>query len=82
MPSSEHPILINATLHTRSDLFHALAGLLPSHARRSPTNLDAMADILKELHATKIVCSDWRMGTEETARITRIFDDLGIRLVR
>ena len=81
MTLRDHPILLTGTLTSREDLFNALAEIEPGQHQR-PTNLDGLADFLRELKAGRIIASDWRIDAADTARISRVLRDLNVRLVR
>ncbi len=81
MPFRDQPILLTSPLHRREDFFTALSEIEPGKYQQ-PTNLDGMADFLREVRASRIIVSDWRIDDEDTARITQVLTDLGIGLVR
>ncbi len=85
MPLRDNPILINHSLRCRQDFFDALTAISYRDCvtpRPAPTNLDGMADLLREARAGKIIASDWRLDDADTSRISGILDDLGITLCR
>ena len=82
---SSSPVLLTCTVRTRRDLYTALASSLrlPKMVHRpAPTNLDGLADLIKEARVTKVVCSDWQLSDDDTSAILAVFDDLGVTLVR
>ena len=81
MPFRDQPILLTCPLHSREDLFAALSDIEPGK-HQTPTNLDGLADFLREVNAFRSIVSDWRIDTEETARIVQVLKDLGVGLVR
>lgn len=85
MPLRDNPILINHPLGCRQDFFDALTAISYRDcvtARPAPTNLDAMADLLREARAGTIIASDWRLDDADTSRISDVLGDLGITLCR
>lgn len=82
---SSSPVLITHEISTREEFFAALASALrlPKQVHRpAPTNLDGMADLLKEANVKKVITSHCRLGSADLTAITRVFDDLGVVLVR
>lgn len=85
MPLRDNPILITTPLCSRQDFFNALTAISYRAcvtARPAPTNLDGMADLLREARAGKIIASDWQLNAADTSRISRVLTDLGITLCR
>lgn len=81
MPFRDQPILLTCPLHSREDFFAALSGIEPGKYQQ-PTNLDGMADFLREARVSRIIVSDWNLDAEDTDRIVRVLSDLGVGLVR
>ncbi|MEJ4099307.1 hypothetical protein V5S96_02875 [Corynebacterium mastitidis] len=80
MPNN--PLLITSRLASRQDLYRALACcLLPRH-RPAPTNLDAMADLLREARIRTVICAQWELPTEDGCVVRAVLGDLGITLQR
>lgn len=77
----DQPILLTCPLNSRHDLFLALGDIQPGR-RQAPTNLDGMADFLREVQAYRIIASDWRINADDTARILQVLEDLGVGLMR
>lgn len=77
-----NPILITSQLHTRDDLYRALAANTYAGRRPAPTNLDGMADLLREYRVQKIYCAGWGLTDQDTREVAMVFNDLGITLQR
>lgn len=77
-----NPILITSQLRSRTDLYRALAANTYAAHRPAPTNLDGMADLLREYRVRKIYCAGWELDTQDTQAVTEIFHNLGITLQR
>lgn len=77
-----NPILITSQLRSRTDLYRALAANTYAEHRPAPTNLDGMADLLREYRVQKIFCAGWELGDLDTRAVTEVFDNLGITLQR
>lgn len=85
MPNKNQPILLTCTVNERSELFDCLGSIARHRSRTdrpAPSNLDGLADLLREERITKIIASDWRMADTETTAVVGVLDDLGITLVR
>lgn len=76
-----NPILITTEVETVQDFCNALAGLIYPADRPAPTNLDGLADMLKETHVRKVITSHWSLDQEESAKVGQVFKDLGVTLV-
>lgn len=77
-----NPLLITDRLRTRSDLYHALSAIHPTPDAPVPTNLDAMADLIRECGITHVVCADWELPPSDTQSIAHTFEDLGVHFSR
>lgn len=76
------PVLITAPLRTRQDLYDALGRVAYSAGRRSPTNLDGMADLLQEHRVKTLICACWLIDDRDTKAVTAVLDDLDVKLCR
>ncbi|MBC3185136.1 hypothetical protein H7347_00820 [Corynebacterium sp. zg-331] len=74
------PLLITRPLASRHDLYQALARCLFRGERSAPTNLDAMADLLRETQVRTIVCAQWDLPTADDRAVREVLGDLGIAL--
>lgn len=82
---SGSPVLLTLEISTREEFFAALASALrlPKQVHRpAPTNLDGMADLLKEAKVKKVISSNCQLPAADLAAIRSVFDDLGVVLVR
>ncbi|MCH6197543.1 hypothetical protein MHT86_08560 [Corynebacterium mastitidis] len=80
MPNN--PLLITGRLASRQDLYRALACcLLPRH-RPAPTNLDGMADLLREARVRTVICAQWELPAADSRAVRAVLGDLGITLQR
>lgn len=82
---SSSPVLLTHEISTREEFYTALASALrlPKQVHRpAPTNLDGMADLLKEANVKKVLTSHCRLSDSDIAAIRAVFDDLGVVLVR
>ncbi|MGD7002851.1 hypothetical protein [Corynebacterium halotolerans] len=77
-----NPVLITGQLRSRADLYRALAANTYGSHRPAPTNLDGMADLLREYHVEKVLCAGWGLTEEDTSAVLTVFADLGITLHR
>lgn len=77
-------ILITASVRSRQEFFDEIAAALypAAHGKRpAPTNLDGLADILKEFAVTRIICADTVLPPEDDEALRRVFAALGVCLV-
>lgn len=82
---SNSPVLLTHQISSRQEFFVALASALrqPKQVKRpAPRNYDAMADLLKEAKVKKVICSSLALPHDDLTAVIRIFDHLGIDLVR
>ncbi|WIM67070.1 hypothetical protein QP027_08020 [Corynebacterium breve] len=77
-----NPILITAPVGSLSDLYKAIATVVYPADRPAPTNLDGLADLLREYRVRRVLCSDWNIPSEDTRRVHRMFRDVGVDLIR
>lgn len=75
-------VLVTEPVGSVRELNDAIAAQLYDASRPSPTNLDGLADMLREFRITRITCTFWMMTRADTRRTERVFDDLGVELVR
>lgn len=79
-------IVIARPIHSIEDLGAGIiAAVYASEepdARPIPRNLDALADLLRETQANRLVVSDWRVPDDLADRILRVFAHEGLTLVR
>lgn len=74
------PIIITEPITSPQDLFRQVARAAWQTAHPTPTNLDGLADLLKEAEVDTILCAHWRMPRAEADRVQTVFDDLGVKL--
>lgn len=82
---SQSPVLLTHAFSTRQEFFNELASALrqPKQVKRpAPKNWDAMADLLKEAKVRKVICTACGLPNDDLIALIRIFDDLGVDLVR
>ncbi|QGU07912.1 hypothetical protein COCCU_09965 [Corynebacterium occultum] len=77
-----NPILITRALHSRADLYAALAANTYRDKRPAPANLDAMADLLREFQVSKIICAHWQLREDDEQAVLEVLADLEIELQR
>ncbi|MCF4006204.1 hypothetical protein L1O03_03290 [Corynebacterium uropygiale] len=77
-----NPILITSAIRTCPDFFAAVGDALCHDERPAPTNLDGLADLLREFHVEQIICAHWCLTEAEERRILAVIQDLGIALLR
>lgn len=77
-----NPILITSAIRTRADFFAAVGDALCHDQRPAPTNLDGLADLLREFHVEQIICAHWCLGEVEERQILAVVRDLDIALLR
>lgn len=85
MPTRNSAILLTSEVGTRSQFFTALASAmrLPGRGHRPPpANLDDMADMLRETHVEKVICSHCSLAPADERALRAVFRDLGIAWVR
>ncbi|WP_087117726.1 hypothetical protein [Corynebacterium urinipleomorphum] len=51
-----------------------------SDERPVPRNLDALADLLRETQANRLVVSDWRVPEEQSERLRQVLAVEGVQL--
>lgn len=57
-----------------------LDAVYASDARPVPRNLDALADLLRETQASRLVVSDWRVPEEQSKRLRQVLALEGVQL--
>lgn len=65
-----------------SELLQALSRAVLGDARVAPTNLDGLADLMREGAVKQVVVRDWRLPAAESARVEAVLSDVGVRLYR
>lgn len=76
------PLLLTCPLTTRRDLYQALGCCLCQEGRPAPTNLDGMADLLREARVRTIISAQWNLPEEDDRAVRAVLQDLGIALQR
>ncbi|AKK11562.1 hypothetical protein [Corynebacterium uterequi] len=83
------PVLLTCRIRTAQDFYSALASAVRAPKRTSgpeaapvPTNLDGLADLIKEAQITKIICSDTKLPEQDSLAVRRVLADLDVTLVR
>lgn len=82
----DRDLLITERVGSVPELGEALAEQLfvgPERVtRRAPSNLDALADVLREYNIPRITFTYWTMTQQDAQRVEEVFDDLGIEILR
>ena len=81
MPNKRR-VLITDCLHNREDFFHALESVRCDQDAPSPKNLDALADFLVDAKIDRITCAHWDLNDADSAAISRVLADIGVKLYR
>lgn len=80
-----NPIFLANPVHTLEDLARGIltAAYGPKDAtdRPVPTNLDALADLLRETQVKRVVVASWRVEGSSTSKMRAVFEDEGVTLV-
>ncbi|KQB85126.1 hypothetical protein [Corynebacterium oculi] len=79
---THNPLLITCPLTSRHDLYQALGCCLCQADRPAPTNLDGMADLLREAQVRTIICAQWALPAGDSRAVQEVLRDLGITLQR
>ncbi|MHA2789479.1 hypothetical protein ACXZ66_10085 [Corynebacterium sp. S7] len=77
-----NPILLTQEIDSLQDLYDGIADVVYSDDRPAPTNLDGLADMLRESHVRKVITSHWSLNDEASRKVNRVFKDVGVSLVR
>ncbi|WP_018296038.1 hypothetical protein [Corynebacterium lubricantis] len=77
-----NPILLTGEIDTLQDLYTGIADVVYSTERPAPTNLDGLADMLRESHVRKVITSHWSLDDDDSRKVGQVFKDLGVHLVR
>ena len=77
-----NPIFVTRTVRSLEDLGRAVlaAAYGPSDDRPVPTNLDALADLLRETGARRVVVADWRVEGSSSSKLRAVFEGEGVDL--
>ena len=79
-----NPIFLANPVHTLGDLARGIltAAYGPKDAanRPVPTNLDALADLLRETQVKRVVVASWRVEGSSTSKMRAVFEDEGVEL--
>jgi len=57
-----------------------LDAVYASDERPVPRNLDALADLLREIRANRLVVSEWRVPEEQSKRLRQVLALEGVQL--
>lgn len=79
MPKS---MLIDAPVTSLHDLTTAISTAAFGPLRPAPRNLDGLADLLRETQVSRVIVPAWCLDEDAAERVMRVFDDLGVDLVR
>lgn len=77
-----NPVLLTAPVSTIPELARAISVAVFGLDRPAPTNLDGLADLLREARVAKVVACDWRLDARDSQRVAAVFRDNGVRLSR
>ncbi|SES31257.1 hypothetical protein [Corynebacterium cystitidis] len=77
-----NPVLVTSPVRSRDDLYTALANVLYPACRPAPTNLDGLADMLRESRVRRVIASHWELNDDDTRQLSRVFKDMGVELMR
>ncbi|MCP1386828.1 hypothetical protein M5J20_01255 [Corynebacterium sp. TA-R-1] len=77
-----NPVLLTAPVDSVAGFVAAISRAVFGVERTAPTNLDGLADVLREARVTHVVASDWQLDPEETRRVQRVLLDNGVVLYR
>lgn len=77
-----NPVLLTAPVSSVAELAEAISHAAFGSERPAPSNLDGLADLLREARITHIVASDWQLGAEDTRRVGIVFRDNNVTLYR
>lgn len=77
-----NPILITTPVASVADLSRAISAAVFGPARPAPTNLDGLADLLRESRVTRVIVSDWLLDPAATRSVLEVFGDNSVELVR
>lgn len=81
--TSPNTIVIARPVRSIEDLGAGIIdAVYASDERPVPRNLDALADLLRETQASRLVVSDWRVPEELTGKLLYVFAHESIRLLR
>lgn len=75
------PVWVGKVVST-SQLFTALSRAVFGDGLAAPTNLDGLADLLRESGCKQVVVGDWRLPADESAKVAAVLADVGVRLYR
>lgn len=81
-PKRKRDILLTERVGTVRELCAAIAEQLYDATRPTPTNLDGLADVLKEFNVTRVTATFWMLSHRDTLRVEKMLGDLGVELVR
>lgn len=76
-----HPVWVG-TVGSKSQLNSVLSRELFGPERPAPTNLDGLADLLRESGVKQVVVRNWRLPVEESVQVEAVLADVGVRLYR
>ncbi|WP_080793914.1 hypothetical protein [Corynebacterium pacaense] len=74
--------VLYANFNRIGDFYTLLGRAVWGPDRPAPTNLDGLADLLRESHVGRVdVHGSWTVDARNTERLEEVFDDLGVELV-
>lgn len=74
-------IVLQGSFATRQEFFDLLGSAAWGLDRPAPTNLDGMADLIRETGIDKIsIRGSWSLPKEETERLEEVCADLSVNL--
>ena len=78
-----NPIFVTRAVRSLEDLGRAVlsAAYGRDDDRPVPTNLDALADLLRETGVGRVVVADWRVEGSSSSGLRAVFEGEGVELV-
>lgn len=78
-----NPIFVTRTVRSLEDLARAVLAAAYGRAddRPVPTNLDALADLLRETGVGRVVVVDWKVEGSSSSKLRAVFEEEGVDLV-
>lgn len=78
-----NPIFVTRTVRSLEDLARAVLSATYGRDddRPVPTNLDALADLLRETGVGRVVVVDWRVEGSSSSKLRAVFEGEGVELV-
>ena len=77
-----NPVLLTQPVATIADVAEGISCAVFGPERPAPTNLDGLADLLREARVSRVIAGDWQLSPAQTRRVLEVFRDNGVALVR